>query len=79
MGVGCIQAAKKVLVIASGADKADALYSAICGTINPQCQASILQLHNDVTFVADEAAMSKLLADEKAMARLEATGVIVCR
>lgn len=60
MGIGCIMAARRVLLIASGADKADALYSAVCGPITPQCPASILQLHGDVVIVGDEAALSKL-------------------
>ncbi len=69
MGVGCIMAARRVLLIASGADKADALYAAFCGPITPQCPASILQLHSDVVVVADEAALSKLTA----------AGVAVCK
>jgi len=60
MGVGCIMAARKILLIASGAGKADALYNALCGPITPQCPASILQLHSDVVVVADTAALSKL-------------------
>ena len=33
---------------------------AFFGPITPQVPASVLQLHNDVTLVADEAALSKL-------------------
>ena len=62
MGIGCIMAARRVLLIASGEDKADAVYSAFCGPIDPHCPASILQLHNDVVLVGDEAALSKLIA-----------------
>ena len=62
MGIGCIMAARRVLLIASGADKADAVYSAFCGPITPFCPASILQLHNDVVLVGDKAALSKLTA-----------------
>ena len=62
MGIGCIMAARRVLLIASGADKADAVYNAFCGPITPQCPASILQLHNDVVLVGDKAALSKLAA-----------------
>ena len=60
MGIGSIMKARKILVVVSGEDKADALEATICGPITPQVPASILQLHNDVTIVADEAAMSKL-------------------
>ena len=60
MGIGSIMKAKKILVVVSGEDKADALKVTICGPITQQVPASILQLHNDVTIVADEAALSKM-------------------
>lgn len=69
MGIGCIMAARRVLVVANGEGKANALYAAICGPISPECPASILQLHPDVVFVADEGALSKVIA----------AGVSVCR
>jgi len=59
MGIKTIMQAKKILLIVSGADKADILYRSLCGPITPQVPASILQLHNDVTVVADEAALAK--------------------
>ena len=62
MGIGVIMAAKRVLLIASGSDKADALYAAICGPITPDCPASILQLHDDVVIVADKEALAKVTA-----------------
>ena len=62
MGIGVIMNAKRVLLIASGAAKADALYAAICGPITPDCPASILQLHKDVVIVADKEALSKVTA-----------------
>ena len=61
MGVGCIMAARKILVAASGADKADAVYRAFRGPVTPEVPASILQLHPDVTLVADKAALGKLI------------------
>lgn len=60
MGIGCIMAARRVLVVASGEDKADAVAKMVSGPITPEVPASILQLHNDVVLVADEAALSKL-------------------
>lgn len=60
MGIGIIMSAKKILLVANGVDKADALYKAILGPITPQVPASILQLHPDVTIIADEAALSKM-------------------
>ena len=61
MGIGCIMAARRILLLVSGADKADAAYNAFCGPITPECPGSILQLHNDVVLVGDEAALSKLV------------------
>ena len=59
LGIKNIMQARKILVVASGEDKADALYNAIHGEITPEVPASILQLHNDVTIVADEAALKR--------------------
>ena len=61
MGMGCIMAAKRILLVASGEGKADAVYKMVCGPITPECPASILQLHPDVTVVVDEAAAAKLV------------------
>lgn len=58
MGCGTILAAKSVLLVASGKDKADAIYKTIHGPITPQVPASILQFHPDATIVADEEALS---------------------
>lgn len=60
MGIGTIMSAKKILVVVSGEDKADILDKVINGPITPQVPASILQLHQDVTIVADNAALSKV-------------------
>jgi len=62
MGIGAIMGAKKVLLCASGEEKADAIYNSVCGPITPKCPGSILQLHPNVVLVADEAALSKLIA-----------------
>ena len=58
MGIKNIMSAKKVLLIASGAGKAEALYNSLYGPITPNVPASILQLHPDLTVVADEDALS---------------------
>lgn len=57
-GIKNIMQAKSILLIASGENKADALYRSLFGPITPAVPASILQLHNNVTVVADEAALS---------------------
>ena len=62
MGMGAIMGAKKVLLCASGEEKADAILGSVLGAISPSCPASILQLHPDVIVVVDEAAFSKLAA-----------------
>lgn len=58
MGIKTIMQAKKILVVVSGEDKAAIVKEAFFGPITPAVQASVLQLHNDVTIVADEAALS---------------------
>lgn len=58
MGIGSIMSAKKILLLANGAAKAQALYDTVYGPITPQVPASVLQLHPDVTIIADEAAMA---------------------
>lgn len=60
MGIGTIMSAKKILLVVSGEDKAAILREVICGPVTPRVPASILQLHPDVTIVADEAALAKL-------------------
>ena len=45
-------------MIVSGADKAEIVKKAFFGPVTPQVPASILQMHNDVTLIADEAALS---------------------
>ena len=58
MGIKSIMQAKKILIIASGEDKAQIMRDAFFGPVTPQIPASILQIHNDLTIVADEAALS---------------------
>lgn len=58
MGIKTIMQAKKILMVVSGEDKAAIIKEAFFGPITPKVQASVLQLHNDVTIVADEAALS---------------------
>ena len=60
MGIKSIMMAKKILLMASGEGKAEALKAALTGPVTPRVPASILQLHPYVTLVADKAAMSKL-------------------
>jgi glucosamine-6-phosphate deaminase len=56
MGIGTILEARKILILATGEAKAEAVAQAIEGPITASVTASCLQLHPDVTFVIDEAA-----------------------
>ena len=57
MGIGTIMKAKKILVVVSGEDKAEIVAKAFSGDVTPEVPASILQMHQDVTVVADQAAL----------------------
>ncbi len=60
MGISTIMKAKKILLVASGANKADAVAAMVNGPVDPACPASVLQNHPDVVVVVDEAAAAKL-------------------
>jgi glucosamine-6-phosphate deaminase len=60
MGIKTIMYSKRIVLLASGLSKADAIYKTINGKINPETPASILQLHQDVTVILDKDAASKL-------------------
>lgn len=60
MGIKTIMSARKILILVSGEEKADIVKAAFTGPITPKVPASILQLHRNVTLVADEAALSKM-------------------
>ncbi len=60
MGLKNIMNAKKILILANGANKAKAVYGLVKGEVSEEVPASILQLHPDCTLVADEAAAALL-------------------
>lgn len=60
MGIKTIMQAKKILIVVNGENKADIVERAFFGPVTPEVPASILQLHNDVTLVGDEAAFAKI-------------------
>ena len=68
MGIKAIMQARCIVLVANGENKADALYKCICGTISSEAPASLLQLHNNVFIVADEAALAPLIAMHCAVA-----------
>lgn len=59
-GLKTIMKADKILLVANGANKADAIAAMIEGPVSVDCPASVLQNHKDVVVVIDEAAASKL-------------------
>ena len=60
MGIATIMKAKKVLLIATGENKADAVKAMIEDEPSVNCPASALQNHKDVVVILDKAAASKL-------------------
>ena len=60
MGVGTVMAARKIVMVITGADKADILYKVFFGPVTPEVPGSILQFHSDVTLICDEAAAAKM-------------------
>lgn len=59
-GLASIMRAKKIILVATGANKAEAVKGMIEGEKTVDCPASILQDHADVTVILDEAAASAL-------------------
>ena len=58
MGMRSILSAKRILLLASGSKKAEAIAQMINGPIDPQLPASILQVHPNVMVIADEEALA---------------------
>src|SRR3712207_8606284 len=75
MGIKTIMKSKKILLLASGTSKANAIFETIHGKINPQVPASILQLHNDVTLILDKDAARS----EEHTSELQSRQYLVCR
>lgn len=72
MGIKTILGAKKVVLLASGAAKAEAVRLMLEGEASAVVPASLLQLHADVTVIVDEDAASELTA--KALAGANSSG-----
>lgn len=58
MGIGGIFSARKILLLASGTSKAQAVYDSFFGPVTPRVPGSVLQLHPDVVVIADSDALS---------------------
>jgi glucosamine-6-phosphate deaminase len=60
MGIATILDARSIVLLATGAAKADALSRALRQSPNTDCPASALQMHDDVTVICDPAAAATL-------------------
>ncbi len=60
MGIGTILEAERLLLLATGKNKADAVQKAIEGPITATVPASAIQLHPNVTVIADKDSAGKL-------------------
>jgi len=60
MGVGTVMDAHFVMLLASGASKADAIANTVEGPITAMCPASILQMHPHAFIVVDRDAATRL-------------------
>lgn len=63
MGIAEIMRAKKIVVVASGINKAQAVFNML-GTVSERCPASVLQTHPDCTLIVDKLAAT-LIIDNK--------------
>lgn len=60
MGTVSIMKSKKIIMVATGKSKQDAIYGMVHGDISPSCPASVLQLHPDVHIFLDKEAAERL-------------------
>lgn len=54
LGIGGIMRAKKIILLASGENKAMAIKELLSGKVTTKIPATMLQMHNDVTLIIDE-------------------------
>jgi glucosamine-6-phosphate deaminase len=64
MGVGTILDCRRSLLLATGAEKASIVAKAIEGPVTSMISATALQMHENCTFILDEAAAGKLKESE---------------
>lgn len=60
MGIASILSAKSIILMAYGLEKAAAVKGMVEGPVNPDLPASVLQGHDEVILIVDEAAASQL-------------------
>jgi glucosamine-6-phosphate deaminase len=61
VGAKAVMGAKEIMLLVSGKSKSEALAEAFTGRVTPRLPASLLQLHPNITVVADEDAVTPLL------------------
>lgn len=60
MGIGTIMSARRIVMLATGEEKADAVSRMLNSAVSPAVPATVLQLHRKVTYILDESAASRL-------------------
>jgi len=60
MGIATIMDARRILLLATGRNKAEAVRKTVEGPVSAMCPASVLQMHERVTVLLDEAAAAEL-------------------
>ena len=60
MGIGQIMSAKRIVLLAFGKEKSAILRAALMGDVTPNCPASVLQHHPNLTVIADTHALAKM-------------------
>ncbi len=59
MGIGTIMKAKKIILLASGENKKEAVAALLSDDITTDVPATMIKMHNDVTVICDKAAYTK--------------------
>lgn len=60
LGIGSIMSAKKIMLMATGQDKAQAVYDTLHSVVTPRCPSTILRMHPNVIMMVDKEAATLL-------------------
>ncbi|MDD5700037.1 MAG: glucosamine-6-phosphate deaminase [Candidatus Nanoarchaeia archaeon] len=60
IGIKTIMSSKKIILLAFGKEKANAVFKSLRGDVTEDVPASVLRKHKDAAFILDKAAASKL-------------------
>ena len=64
MGMATILKADRIILLASGENKAEAIQKTVSGKISTEIPASLLQTHPEITILLDQEAASLISQDE---------------